>query len=660
MLRLMLGHLLVAGALSVASSGRAAAQPAARSETPASAAAPAVLAVLAVPALPAATTVPAAAPATPTAAASAPDDTSTDLHLVRWSLDIDAPAALLGLLEKHLDLARFERLAQTEPITRSELTRLLAAAPAQVSSLLETEGYFSAVTRTELTPPVASEGGGTQAVHVRLRIDAGPRTLVAQVQLDIDGALKAAADGSDAAARTLVERLQGDWQLPAGEAFVQADWSSAKAHVLALLRAEGYATPSWSRTAAQVDVASHTVALVLALSSGPLYRYGAVTFVGLNHVAEDAVRPLLTFSAGEPLREQPLIDVQERLVRTGLFDTVAVTVDPDPDQAAATPIVVRLGERAQQQATLGVGISDSTGPRVTLEHLHQAVFGLGWQAKSKLQVGRLAQSLSLDLTSHPRPGPYRDLVGAALGFTEASGLGVTNQKLRVGRTQDTERIERLYYVEWQRAVTRPLDGGPKTDDVSSVAFNYQWIWRDLDHPILPTRGVGASAEAGVGQSFHTAADSGLFSRATGRVTGYWPFGDDWYSQARLQLGQVFPTGVSVPYTLLFRAGGDDSVRGYGYQTLGPADASGTAIGGRVLATSSVELARPLAPDLPSLWGAAFVDAGGAALSWRDYHASLGYGVGLRWRSPVGPLRIDLAYGRDVRRMRLHFTVGITF
>jgi translocation and assembly module TamA len=112
--------------------------------------------------------------------------------------------------------------------------------------------------------------------------------------------------------------------------------------------------------------------------------------------------------------------------------------------------------------------------------------------------------------------------------------------------------------------------------------------------------------------------------------------------------------------LLFRAGGDDSVRGYGYQTLGPTDASGTAIGGRVLATGSLEVARPISAKLPSLWLATFIDAGGAAPTWRDYHASLGYGVGLRWRSPVGPLRVDLAYGADVHRVRLHFTVGITF
>jgi translocation and assembly module TamA len=199
------------------------------------------------------------------------------------------------------------------------------------------------------------------------------------------------------------------------------------------------------------------------------------------------------------------------------------------------------------------------------------------------------------------------------------------------------------------------------DANSSLAYTYQWVWRDLDNPVLPTRGYALSTDASVGHTFHTQADSDWFSRATGRLTGYWQLGDAWYGQGRVQLGQVFArNGVSVPFTLLFRAGGDESVRGYAYQSLGPVDANGIAVGGKVLATGSLEIARPIARNIPSVWGAAFIDAGNATDSWQGFHPAIGWGVGLRWRSPVGPLRIDLAYGEQVRRVRLHFSVGITF
>jgi translocation and assembly module TamA len=118
--------------------------------------------------------------------------------------------------------------------------------------------------------------------------------------------------------------------------------------------------------------------------------------------------------------------------------------------------------------------------------------------------------------------------------------------------------------------------------------------------------------------------------------------------------------VSVPYTLLFRAGGDDSVRGYSYQSLGPSNVRGTAQGGKVMATSSVELATPFVRRKPAWMGAVFFDAGNAAANWKEFELARGYGVGVRWNSPLGPLRIDLAYGEKVRRARLHFSVGLTF
>jgi translocation and assembly module TamA len=88
--------------------------------------------------------------------------------------------------------------------------------------------------------------------------------------------------------------------------------------------------------------------------------------------------------------------------------------------------------------------------------------------------------------------------------------------------------------------------------------------------------------------------------------------------------------------------------------------AGTNIGGNVLATGSVELAHPIWADMPALWGAVFYDAGRAAATWSDWKPAHGYGFGVRWRSPVGPLRVDWAWGSELRRGRLHFSVGIAF
>ncbi|WP_293995343.1 autotransporter assembly complex protein TamA [Sphaerotilus sp.] len=593
----------------------------------------------------------AAQPAAP--AASAPED-DTDTRDVTWTLDITAPPELRALLARYLDLSRYLATPDTARVPRGELMRLRQAAPAQARALLETEGYFNAKVSTQ-----ARDGGSV--IALTLRVEPGPVTRVAQSRLEFEGPLSVAAEAGDADAARLVARARQRWSLPAGEVYTQDRWSSAKGEVHALLRAEGYATSGWSGTVAQVRATEDRATLFLVADSGPLYRFGAVEVTGLGHVDAASVRALQTFSDGQPLREQALLDYQDRLVKSALFDSVVIEMEPDPALAAAMPVVVRVRERSLQQATLGLGVSDNTGPRITLEHLHQRFLGYPWQAKSKLQLGRTDQQASIDLTSHPLPGPYRNLLSASVGQTDASGLEVTTQRARIGRSKDDERLERLYYLEWQRSRTRQLDTQRTVDDTSALSGNYQWIWRQLDHPLLPTQGLSLSLDTALGRSFATTQRSGVFGRIHGRLTHYATLGPHWYSTSRLQIGQVRSApDVAVPYALLFRTGGDDSVRGYAYQSLGPTNAAGTAVGGRVAAVGSVELARPILARMPALWGAVFLDAGNTAPDWTSLHPALGYGAGLRWRSPVGALRMDLAYGQQVRKVRLHFSVGITF
>ncbi|HEY1392923.1 MAG TPA: BamA/TamA family outer membrane protein, partial [Methylibium sp.] len=488
------------------------------------------------------------------------------------------------------------------------------------------------------------------------------RATIAALSLKVEGDLQTRAEAGDVDARELQRRVGAAWPLQPGTPFGQADWSAAKSAVLVQLRAAGYPLAAWTSTAAEVDAAQHSVAITAVADSGPRFHFGELRIEGLSRYDESAIRNLAPFDPGTPYSEQALLDFQERIAKAGLFDSVAVTLEPDAAQASAAPVLVRVRELPKQQATVGVGYSMESGPRLSFEHLQRRPFGLDWQAKTKLQLGRNQSSLSLDLTSHPLPGLYRNLLSGSYTHEVASGVTTNSQQYRVGRTQDTDAIERLYYFEWQHAAINS-DG---VDSSSTAAtLNYEWVWRRLDSNLLPTRGISASAKVGAGRAFQAAGDlqlnAGWFSRASGRVTGYLPLGAQWFGQARLEGAQVFSgPDVAVPYTLLFRAGGDNSVRGYGYQSLGPNNQDGTPAGGHVLATSSIELARPISPKRPAWLGAVFVDAGDAAIDWRSLRPALGYGVGARWRSPAGLLSLDLAYGQRTRKFRLHFNVGVVF
>ncbi|GIX23178.1 MULTISPECIES: BamA/TamA family outer membrane protein [Caldimonas] len=591
----------------------------------------------------------AAAPAQAAEEVQPPPHTEEATAAAPYRLRIEAPDDLADLLGTFLDLARFRTDPALAEATEAEVRRLIAATPAQARSLLETRGYFNPtirIDREEGQPPL-----------IRIEVDPGERTRVSRTTLEVQGEIVERAEAGHARDQALLQEIQDGWRLREGRPFSQDQWSAEKTELLGRLRRDGYPAASWAGTAAEVDAPRNTVRLFVVADSGPLFRFGPVRIEGLSKQREEAVSHQLTFGPGDRYTEKQVLDLQERLQRSGLFESASVLVDPNPASAQAAPVTIAVREAPLQDLTLGIGYSDVARERGTIEHLHRRPLGLNWVAKHKLEVGRDQRSLSSEWTSHPKADQYRNLLAfAGERFSSDRSAPTDSYRLRVGRTQDTERIDRLYYGEYTTAIVTTDLGRQRA---SALTANYEWIWRHVDDVLLPTRGIAASAQLGAGHA-RSDAGQGPFSRVYGRLSGYLPLGR-WYASARIEGGEVFtPNNVEVPDTLRFRAGGDDSVRGYPSRSIGPQE-GGETVGGNVLATASLELARPLgAGRLRSWWGAVFVDAGDATHHWSAFDAKLGWGLGLRWRSPVGPLKVDAAYGEATKRWRLHLSVGIAY
>lgn len=585
------------------------------------------------------------APAAPAPAASSAAEAT-------YHLEVDAPRDLRTLLVTYLDLARFEGAAQAEGITEGELNRLANASPAQAKTLLETEGYFAA----DVT--VSRETATDGLPLIRLKVSPGPRATVSELDLKADGELQQLAEAGDKDALTLLERIKERWSLPPGEAFRQAAWNAAKNGALANLRSEGYPSARWKATSAHVDARAHTAALSGEIDSGPRYLIGPIVIEGMSRYDEALVRNVAELPPGTPYSEKRLTEFQERLLKLNFFETVAVDIDPDPATASAAPVRVRVREQNLQQATTGFGFSDATRFSVTLEHRHRRPFGWNGQVYNKIEYGSKKRAWEGELISNPDEDGYRKLLATQFSWEDAADEISRNYRVRAGRSYDTQHIERLMYGEWLSSDLTRANG--VEESARAVSGNYNWVWRQVDNIILPTRGLTVSIEAGAGAARSNYAESGGFVRLYTRDVLYWPLGGSWYTQLRVEAGQVF-TGdrVGLPDPLLFRAGGDESVRGYAYRTLGP-QRDGAVSSGRVLLTTSAELAHPVSQNLQNLWWAVFVDAGNAADTWHSYDPVLGYGLGIRYRSPVGPLRVDLAYGEEVRKFRIHLSVGIAF
>lgn len=573
-----------------------------------------------------------------------------------YRLDIRASGEVQELLARHLDLARFQQIAESDSLSPVELDRLAAVAPEQARGLLETLGYFDAHVEVQRQ----ANADHTQQ-DLTLIVDPGPRSVVGELDLQFQGELDAETGQPEAPrALALQAELRQLWPLDGGRAFTQAAWASAKSAVLARARAQGYPLARWASSEADVDTEAHLVSLQLSLDSGPLFRLGALQIEGLQHQSEDTVRRLAGYAAGEPYTEQALLDFQERLLRTQLFDGVTVDIQPEAAQAAAVPVRVRVKEAPRQQATTGVGYSAMNGYNASVEHLHRLPAGLPLRARSKFQLGQLLRKAELELSSHPQPDMQRNLGSLQWEQDLNNDKNTRTLSARVGRLREAGHDERLVFAEMLRSV----ESGDAGESLRSGAWsgNVQWTRRRLDSLLLPTRGYTAQLLLGAGRADNNAPDqdSGVFGRARLRIEYFKPLPSGWHFSARTDLAQIMAADrVGLPAKMLYLAGGDDSVRGYGYQSLGlTKDDSGTLSGGRKLWTGSVEVARPVMDSLPMLWGAAFIDAGNVADRWQSLRPVVGYGVGARLRSPVGALRLDLARAHETGKWRLHFSVGI--
>ena len=573
-----------------------------------------------------------------------------------FTLAIDAPDDVREVLERNLDILRYRDLSD---LSDSELARLLLAAEQDAHELLATLGYFSPTIAVD--PPVSASGAVSR--KLKLSVVPGDPTVVSDVQITFTGPVL-----TDPAATQQRRRVINGWPLEVAMRFSQTRWTDAKQQALLQLTAQSYPTARVTESLADVDPVTRRARLSITLDSGPRYRLGPLVITGLNYFDADMVRRLVRLSPDDYDQAQ-LVAAQQRLTDSGYFDSAFISIDTTGDPAAA-PVLVQVRETKLQKLVLGVGASTDTGARLSIEHTHHKIPYLDWRGVNKLTIARDTTALVSDFTSHPNDDNWRWSVGTVIQQQTLGSFLVDSQSVRVGRSRSTEPLDNTYYLQYDRADAATSDTSAQAV-VEALSANYAFTVRRFDHPLFPNQGWGLGMALGAGTTVGT--QNNPYGRVMARWLSYLPLGDSsgvaGTSSAsgrialRAQAGAlVAAPSAELPSTQLFFIGGDNSVRGYGYRDLGVPLPDGQITGGRTMALGSVEWQRPIriggrASDWESTL---FIDAGAVANNSSELRPRVGVGVGARWKSPVGPLQIDVAYGVDVQRLRLHMNVGFNF
>lgn len=560
----------------------------------------------------------------------------------QYKVIIDAPAPLSGQLNESLPLTRYVR-EQNLPL--DEFRRLAAAAISQISEVMATEGYFSAAVK------LTHEMEGTTLV-ARFSVEPGARTVVQEVDIRFAGPI---AEDPQAASRR--ERLIRNWRLKAGEPFTQKDWTEAKNEFLKNLLNRDYPAARISQSEARIDPLTQRAQLSVVADSGPAFTFGELQVQGLERYPRRIVDAQNTIRPGERYSQDKLTELQQRLLDTGYFKSAIATIDVDSGQPKLVPVRLDLSENEKRRLQLGGGISTDTGPRAQVRWLDRRFLDRDWRLESEARADRTTKLIGGELFFPRREEQwalnYTPSVAASFARTDISNE--INDKIRTSArlTSPNRNDEKIWGVSF--LIDRQRLPGLEPNDRQALVASWRYTRRRLDNFLAPRRGYVATVELSGGPA--GLVNENNIGRVLVQAVWMSPSVKRTSLVLRGQLGQVFgATRQQVPDDLLFRTGGDQTVRGYGYNTLGVSQ-NGATVGGSVLAVLSAEAIYHFTPQ----WGGAvFTDAGNAADDWRGFRLARGSGVGARWRSPIGPVNLDLAYGHETRQPRIHFYLGYGF
>jgi len=576
-----------------------------------------------------------------------------------FTLEVRSPEkAVREYLQTHLDLQRYRKL---DDLAASEASRLMVAAEANARELLGTLGYFTPTITLELHETPDSEKAPRQ---ITVDVDPGPPTRVSTVRMDFNGPV--ASDERDKAHR---DAIRAAWRLPPGQIFTQEGWDAAKTQGLRSLAAKRYPTASIGKSQADIDADDAKARLSIAYDSGPAYRFGPLAINGAQRYSADAARRIARVPTGQDYDQQQLLDAQQRLASSGYYDSVFLTLDTaDGVDPLVARVLAQVREAPLQKVVLGLGFTSDSGPRISVDHIHNEMPVLGWRAVSRLSLDKNTKLLSSEWTDLPRDSGWRWFSSGLVKREENAGsYTVDSARARLGQNRTGERIDRSLFLQYDYSLSKGIDPPPSA---SSLSMNWGWTGRYFDNNALPTSGNGVGVEVGAG---YTLLGERLpFLRLYGRWLGIIPIGSaDTPSGAarrprlalRAEVGAVTAKEqAQIPQPQLFLTGGDTTVRGYSYQQIGVVTDKNQIVAGRYLNVASIEWQQPIVREgkLTDYEAVAFVDAGGVADEPGQVRLQVGTGVGVRWRSPVGPLQADLAYGVDVKKFRLHLRFGFTF
>jgi translocation and assembly module TamA len=520
-------------------------------------------------------------------------------------------------------------------VNEARVQRLHARAPAEIALALQPFGYYSPQVESDLIRE-------PRRWTARYAVDPGPRVTVQHVSIEVTG------DGAgELEFRDAVQRFP----LTEGAPLSHVAYELGKTRLLNVASELGYLDGGFETHELRVDQKSYTAEIRLSFATGPRYHFGAVSFD--QDVIDPAVlESYVSFRRGEPFSTVPLLGLQSALSDSPYFSRVEVVPRRDLARGLEVPIEVNLVPRPPQRYEVGVGYGTNTGLRGNLQVELRRLNRRGHRALGEIS-GSLVEKRVSGRYVIPFGSPGRQVLSLAAGLARLTPSTSTSNAAVVSTTlgRSHGRWQETFGLTFQ---LEDYEVGSDSGTSYLLMPSASWSLTRANDRVFPTRGARVRFELqGAVRRFGSDATFGRVRASTKIVQA---IAAQTRLLARLDLGGTVTSQLrELPPSIRFFAGGDQSVRGYEFRSLGPVDGLGNVIGGRVLAVVSLELDQLL---FHRFMVAGFFDVGNAMDSV-NRNLEQGLGAGVRWLSPVGLVRLDLAVALSQagNPLRIHVTVG---
>lgn len=437
-----------------------------------------------------------------------------------------------------------------------------------------------------------------------------------------------------------------------GDVLHHGTYEAYKRFIRSTLGTRGYFDAQLTESRVAVDAELQYADITISVESGPRFHFGEVEF------SDDILEPQLLaryveFKPGDPYDASKISELHESLSGSGFFASVSIRAEPVEGMEREIPVFVSITAAKRHQYTAGVGYATDTGPQGRLGYTNRRRNNKGHQIDARLFVSSVESELTAAYR-WPIGKPTAEWAQVYGGFqskeTDTSQSDKTTLGIRMSRNRSRAWLE-TPYIDF---TYEDFEVGEQTDTSRLIIPGITWertIGRDLRRT---PEGHRISVDL---RGAHDALGSDTtFLQGTVSTKWIWSPGLGTRFLARADIGATAKQSLAqLPASVRFFAGGDTSVRGYDFETIGPVDDNGDVTGGSHLVALSLEADWKIAGN----WAiAAFVDSG-SAFNESDPDFKTGVGLGVRWYSPLGPIRIDFAHPLDDadKDFRLHITLG---